>query len=213
MDDAHILDSPRKLEAILDLVEKNGKIGESKKCAEALIRDPALQYLFLQRALSLPYRVNPDYAHTLSRDDLVAPTQIFPARNSEVLSHYGDVLLGFEVRSREPITRIALVVGGMHAVWSKTFDGMLYVSLEESLDGLTIPFIEFMYSAFQLFVYSNESTARCSIDLYYSFLHTEDRRMLATKGGPDSTYHTRLADVCKLFQQKQDAVLLKSAPC
>jgi hypothetical protein len=178
MENLHILDTLDKLKYILDLSKKNK--GHPND-AESLIRDPAITYLIMRSRLKLPYEVKLNYLYSFARYDLVLPTQVFyEHQNGNPIGRYGDIFIGFEIRSREPI-KLITVTQKDQVLWEREFADVFYVSFDESLDGLTIPIISFLFTPFRLSIFGhNGLVSDVSIHTYYSFMDTAERRVVAS---------------------------------
>lgn len=179
MNNMHIMDSKEKLDSLNELAKRNSRTNTETAFAE----NPALTYLVLRSHLKLPYEVKLNYLISFERSDLVLPTEISKHKNGGEIKQDGDILYGFAVQSKEPIRRV-LVTLGKRVLWVKEymhFKDNFNVSLEESLDGLTIPLISFMFFRFNLTVYGNNGILKdVEINLYYSLMDVHERRVIAT---------------------------------
>jgi hypothetical protein len=141
------------------------------------------------------------------------PTQTSKHVNGGEIRQDGDILYGFEIQSQEPITRVAVTLGN-RVLWlwvNNHFKDKFSVSLDESLDGLTIPLISFLFFRFHLSAYGNRGILKdVEITMYYSFLDTKERMAIASLPHVYSKNNTLGAaftdSVFEIFAKKMQSV-------
>ncbi len=178
----NILDTPEKIEMLVNLAMLHDPHQNEDVVRTAL----PLYYNILVNEIKLPYLFDDIYKSTLERRNLIAVTEVITETLNDQWfqrDKYRDILYGFSVKSKKAISRVE--------VWAKTFDGDVllwvkvmcmcecHIALEDSLDGLTIPFIAMPGNKYRIKLYDISSMAidDASISIYFSTVQDSDRKI------------------------------------
>lgn len=184
----YIFDSNEKYNLFINFLTKINKEKYNDTLQVGLV--PSC-YCIEKTTYNLPYCLNSEYLTTLKRCHIIAPTYVHEHTHFHdnirikftdgFIGKNGDVLYGFNINSKITMTKIIIIQEyNQEIIWEKKLNNIKKLSLDESMDGLTIPFIS-TWNTYLLLIYNEDILITdAKVFMYYCWLDSFERQLLGS---------------------------------